>query len=178
MSTAISRFKEQPLIGADEKRTEAAGNGCIMRLAPVVIASVAAGNNIQTTMRLAAMSGRETHFSTLAEKATALFAGLLYKAVVTDKKDEILNFDENKEAVDTVLLAAIKQAVHGIADQLKPTGFVVDALEVAVWAFMTTDNFKDGALRAVNMGGDVDTIEAVYGQLAGAFYGLSGIPHK
>jgi ADP-ribosylglycohydrolase len=49
-------------------------------------------------------------------------------------------------------------------------------LEAALWAFYHSDNFRDGCLLAVNLGDDADTTGAVYGQIAGAFYGESGIP--
>ena len=61
-------------------------------------------------------------------------------------------------------------------DKLKPTGYIVNTLQCAIWAFMNYSNFKDGALAAVNLGGDADTIGAVYGQLAGAYYGYENIP--
>ena len=38
--------------------------------------------------------------------------------------------------------------------------------------------FRDGALRAVNLGGDSDVVAAVYGQLAGAHFGLAAIPRS
>ena len=50
------------------------------------------------------------------------------------------------------------------------------AVEAALWAFSTTADFASGCLRAVNLGGDADTIAAIYGQFAGAYYGLEGIP--
>jgi ADP-ribosylglycohydrolase len=56
------------------------------------------------------------------------------------------------------------------------TGHVVKSLEAALWAFYTTDNFRDGCLAAANLGDDADTTAAIYGQLAGAFYGVTGIP--
>ena len=59
---------------------------------------------------------------------------------------------------------------------IKGTGYVVDSLEAALWAFHATDNFRDGCLMAVNLGDDADTTGAVYGQIAGAYYGESGIP--
>jgi ADP-ribosyl-[dinitrogen reductase] hydrolase len=175
VSSAINRYKEKPTVLTTDQRTTSAGNGCIMRLAPVVIASIAAGNNLQETMQLSAVSGRETHFSKLAEEATAIFGGLLYKAVSATTKEDVLQFG-GLEHINSELISIIQQAKDKSVEELKPTGYVVDTLEVAMWAFMTTDNFKDGALIAVNMGGDSDTIGAVYGQLAGAFYGLEAIP--
>ena len=59
---------------------------------------------------------------------------------------------------------------------IRGTGYARDCLEAALWAFATTDSFRDGCLRAVNLGDDADTTAAVYGQLAGAFYGEGGIP--
>jgi len=53
---------------------------------------------------------------------------------------------------------------------------VVDSLEAALWAFHRSDSFEAGALAAVNLGDDADTTGAVYGQLAGAFYGVGRIP--
>jgi ADP-ribosyl-[dinitrogen reductase] hydrolase len=60
--------------------------------------------------------------------------------------------------------------------QIQGTGYVVRSLEAALWAFYHSDNFRDGCLLAANLGDDADTTAAVYGQLAGAFYGQSGIP--
>ena len=60
--------------------------------------------------------------------------------------------------------------------QIRGSGYVVDSLEAALWAFHNTDNFADGARMAVNLGDDADTTGAVYGQIAGAYYGQRGIP--
>ena len=58
------------------------------------------------------------------------------------------------------------------------TGYVMDSLEAALWAFARSASFEEGALLAVNLGDDADTTGAVYGQLAGAFYGGAGIPAR
>jgi ADP-ribosylglycohydrolase len=52
----------------------------------------------------------------------------------------------------------------------------VHTLEAALWAFARAKDFRDGALRVVNLGEDADTTGAVYGQLAGAYFGSEGIP--
>ncbi len=56
------------------------------------------------------------------------------------------------------------------------SGYVVHSLEAALWAFYHAEDFKEGALLAVNLGDDADTSGAVYGQLAGAYFGEQGIP--
>ena len=58
------------------------------------------------------------------------------------------------------------------------TGNVVDTLEAAIWCFLNTDNYKDCVLKAVNLGGDTDTIGAVAGGLAGLYYGMEAIPEE
>jgi ADP-ribosylglycohydrolase len=59
---------------------------------------------------------------------------------------------------------------------IRGTGYVVQSLEAALWAFHQSSDFREGCLLAVNLGNDADTTGAVYGQLAGACYGEEGIP--
>jgi len=61
---------------------------------------------------------------------------------------------------------------------IKGTGYVVNSLEAALWAFAKARDFEEGALLAVNLGDDADTTGAVYGQIAGAYYGYAGIPER
>lgn len=62
------------------------------------------------------------------------------------------------------------------ADDIKSTGYVVDTLEAALWCVLTTDNYRDCVLKAVNLGDDTDTVAAIAGGLAGALYGYDNIP--
>jgi ADP-ribosyl-[dinitrogen reductase] hydrolase len=61
---------------------------------------------------------------------------------------------------------------------IRGTGYVVECLEAAMWCFVNTNTFEAAILRAVNLGDDADTTAAVCGQVAGAFYGASGIPAR
>ena len=60
--------------------------------------------------------------------------------------------------------------------EIRGSGYVVKSLEAALWAFALSDDFESGALMAVNLGDDADTTGAIYGQIAGAYHGYSGIP--
>ena len=60
--------------------------------------------------------------------------------------------------------------------EIEGTGYVVRSLEAALWAFHRSTDFRDGALLAVNLGDDADTTGAIYGQIAGAHYGVEAIP--
>ena len=62
--------------------------------------------------------------------------------------------------------------------EIRGSGYVVESLEAALWAFERSSSFEEGALLAVNLGNDTDTTGAVFGQLAGAFYGDEGIPSR
>jgi hypothetical protein len=62
--------------------------------------------------------------------------------------------------------------------EIRGGGYVVEALEAALWALRSTTSFEDGALAAVNLGDDADTTAAIYGQLAGAIYGIDAIPAR
>ena len=62
--------------------------------------------------------------------------------------------------------------------RIKGSGYVTRSLEAALWAFSRSDTFETGALLAVNLGDDADTTGAIYGQLAGAFYGMDAIPDR
>ena len=64
---------------------------------------------------------------------------------------------------------------HKNPPQILGSGYVVKSLEAALWAFFNSSSFKEGALLAVNLGNDADTTGAVYGQIAGAYYGYEAI---
>lgn len=62
--------------------------------------------------------------------------------------------------------------------EIRGSGYVVASLEAALWCFYKTDSYRDAILKAVNLGDDADTTAAVCGQIAGAYYGESGIPSE
>lgn len=63
-------------------------------------------------------------------------------------------------------------------NSIKSSGYVIDTLEASLWCFLTTDNFKDCILKAVNLGDDADTVAAIAGALAGLYYGYGSIPEE
>lgn len=52
----------------------------------------------------------------------------------------------------------------------------MDSLEAALWAFHNSHDFRRGALKAVNLGDDAETTGAIYGKIAGAYYGVVTTP--
>ena len=81
------------------------------------------------------------------------------------------------------LCPEIDEVVAGSFKERQPpeiagTGYVVRSLEATLWAFHRSASFEEGALLAVNLGDDADTTGAVFGQLAGAYYGAAAIPER
>jgi ADP-ribosyl-[dinitrogen reductase] hydrolase len=116
--------------------------------------------------------------------ACRYFAGLIVGAAQNRTKDELLSpsfcpvpglWNETPLAPKIAAVAAGSFNAKG-PPGIRGTGYVVECLEAALWAFHRSDSFEGGALLAVNLGDDADTTGAVYGQIAGACHGERGIP--
>lgn len=71
----------------------------------------------------------------------------------------------------------LKQNIYELKEEdIFSSGYVLHTLEASIWCLLTTNNYKDAVLKAVNLGGDTDTTAAVTGAMAGLLYGLDGIP--
>lgn len=177
-SGALSRFKHSgdPYSGSDDPHS--AGNGSIMRLAPVPM--FFAGDP-QAAVANAVESSRTTHAAQECLDACRLFAAILLGALAGADKATVL-FGPHTVLAEGAALGPKLQAIaegayrNKAAEQIHGSGYVVDSLEAALWSFWRTNNFRDAILTAVNLGDDADTTAAVCGQIAGAFYGESGIP--
>ena len=172
---ALTTFEQtgNPIAGPTHEWS--AGNGSLMRLAPVPMYFLARGGVDPVVM--SAESSRTTHGAPAAVEACRYFGALLVAALAGASKDEMLG---TKPAISHPLIAAI--AAGSFATKQPPairgTGYVVQCLEAALWAFHRSSSFEEGCLLAVNLGDDADTTAAVYGQLAGAHYGARGIPRR
>jgi ADP-ribosylglycohydrolase len=181
VGAALARFERtgEPFAGSDNPRS--AGNGSLMRLAPVPMRWAAAP---AAAIAMAAESSRTTHAARTCIDACRFLAGLIVGALTGEPKAGLLTpgYSPAPGVWDAGPLCAEVQAVAAGAyfarepPAIRGTGYVVDALEAALWAFATTDDFEAGALAAVNLGDDADTTGAIYGQLAGAHYGIDAIP--
>lgn len=63
-------------------------------------------------------------------------------------------------------------------DDIRSSGYTVHTLEAAAWSFLTTESYEEAVVRAANLGEDADTVAAVCGALAGAYYGYAAIPER
>ncbi|MDE2291931.1 MAG: ADP-ribosylglycohydrolase family protein [Elusimicrobia bacterium] len=174
---ALRRFARtrEPYCGSPDPGS--AGNGSLMRLAPVPMAYA---RWPRMACARAAESSRTTHGAQECLDACSFFASLIIRALHGQEKGTLLaGVDPNAGRLSPKVAAVAGGSYRRKQPpELRSTGYVVDTLEAALWAFAATDSFAEGALRVVNLGGDADTAGAVYGQLAGAFYGVEGIPES
>ncbi len=181
VSAALRLFEQTRYPFAGSTDPHSAGNGSLMRLAPVLLRY---SHDPAQAVRLAAESSKTTHGAVEAVDACRYFGGLILGALAGEEKQSLLApyyAPPDVSWVDAPLSPAIARIAFGSFQDkqerdLLASGYVVHTLEAALWAFHHSDNFRDGALLAVNLGGDADTTGAIYGQLAGAYYGVDGIP--
>ncbi len=190
---ALARFRQtgEPMAGSDNPRK--AGNGSIMRLAPIPMfffSSWAIADPLpdfevmlEELGQWAISSSRTTHGAAECLDACQWYARAIARALYDQTKEEILLADREM-SLDCDSIRDIAQGQYRTKnrDEISGSGYVVKSLEAALWCFDQTDNFRDAVLMAANLGDDADTTAAVCGQIAGAFYGESngerGIPRE
>jgi ADP-ribosyl-[dinitrogen reductase] hydrolase len=180
---ALSTFEStgDPFAGSTDPRR--AGNGSLMRLAPVPMFYF---KSPREAIERAGESSRTTHGAQTAVDACRYFAGLLVGALGGVDKDTLLSprycplkgyWDKHplNPEIATVADGSFKEKDP---PEIRGAGYVVKSLEAALWAFDRASSFREAILLAVNLGDDADTTGAICGQLAGAFYGSEGLPKK
>jgi ADP-ribosylglycohydrolase len=180
---ALARFERFSESYAGSSDPNSAGNGSIMRLAPVPLFFV---HDPELAIANAALSSKTTHGHPEAVDACRYLAALIVGALQGRTKEELLltTFSPVPGLWTACPLApAIARVANGSFLQERPPvirgdGYVTRSLEAALWAFAQSTCYEDGALLAVNLGEDADTTGAVYGQLAGAYYGVDSIPER
>ncbi len=173
-SAALSRFRQtgDPFAGSDAPHS--AGNGSIMRLAPIPMFYAA---DIAAAEHFAAESSRTTHAAPECLDACRLLARIIVRALAGRPKEEVA-FGDAGSFAGSPRIVAIARGEYREKEraQIRGSGYVVASLEAALWCFMTTDAYRDAVLLAANLGDDADTTAAICGQVAGAYYGAAGIP--
>tara|TARA_R110001583_G_scaffold52147_7_gene162203 strand:+ start:363 stop:1262 length:900 start_codon:yes stop_codon:yes gene_type:complete len=151
-----------------------AGNGALMRLAPVAMAY---HFDKSTAIEHAKMSTMVTHKTTSCIEASALFCEMLVTAFSASSKDEVVS---SNQVFDDFEISSIANGhyLEKLDDYTLGGGYVVDSLASALYCFYKGESFEDSVLMAANMGNDADTTAAICGQLSGAFYGADAIPKE
>ena len=118
--------------------------------------------------------------------ACRYFAGLLVGALRGVDKETLLSERYSPveglwdEAPLAPKIAAIAEGSFKVKQppEIRGTGYVVDTLEAIPWTFFHTEDFREGALKVVNLGQDTDTTGAIFGQIAGTHYGEKVVPAR
>jgi ADP-ribosyl-[dinitrogen reductase] hydrolase len=173
VSRALEQYQQtsDPFAGSTDPYS--AGNGSLMRLAPVVLFYFPDAQQIQT---FAADSSRTTHAAAEAIECCQLLAGLIAKALEGATKAEHRQLPSANFSQPKVAAIARGDYLGKTHADIKGSGYSVQSLEAALWCFQQTDSFAAAILLAANLGDDADTTAAITGQLAGAYYGVRGIP--
>ncbi|MDO6678436.1 ADP-ribosylglycohydrolase family protein [Shewanella sp. 4_MG-2023] len=185
VSDALTKFQFDNDANAGSSDEYSAGNGSLMRLAPIpIFYSSYRHVSEQNVIKIAGESSLTTHAEQRTIESCQIMAWLLYQIYnsnhcVSDKTDLFNRLSTHWSSCD--IHPNLKKVIQGsfltkTRAQIRGSGFVVHSLEAALWAFANSTDFRDGALLAANLGEDADTTAAIYGQLAGAYYGYSQLP--
>ena len=179
VAAALRRFEATGDPWAGSTDPQSAGNGSIMRLAPVPLFYAA---DTAQAIALSGDSSRTTHGAAACVDACRYLGGLIVGALRGETKATLLTPFYHPvpgatwQIDPTIAAIAAGSFAHKSPPAIRGSGYVVESLEAALWAFHRGETFAEGCLPAVNLGHDADTTAAVYGQLAGAYYGAAGIP--
>ncbi len=178
---ALEKFEKTRNAFCGSDSLEKSGNGSIMRLAPVPMFF---SNHMYDAIQMSGESSKTTHASILCIDACKLLGSIISGCLNGFDKKQVLSEKYLKNywkkhplcsEIEEILLGSYKKKNP---PEIEGSGYVVKSLEAALWAFHNSNNFEDGCLMAVNLGWDADTTGAVYGQIAGSYYGLDSIPKK
>lgn len=151
------------------------GNGSLMRILPFILYA-------PEDLRFIEDASDLTHAHRRSEMACGIYA-LLLREILEQGKDGIPAALKKAETIygnedEWTCYAPLLTVGNRSRDSIRSSGYVVDTLEAALWCLLTTENYRDCVLKAVNLGRDTDTVAAVAGGLAGALYGMEGIPQE
>lgn len=171
----LGNYHRKGELFAPETRQKSDGNGAIMRLAPVAVRH---WRTPIEAIQTAAQQSRATHYSELSAVACEALASALCSLISGDPWEQASKPEPADHWPESIKAIALEIWDERDRDNIHSTGFVVHTLEAAMWAVDTTSSFAAALLKAVNLGDDADSVGAVAGQLAGARYGLTGIPRN
>lgn len=170
---ALDRYfdDKNPFAGSTDARK--AGNGSLMRLAPVAMFY---HGDPSALAYHAGESSRTTHAALEAIESCKLFAAMLSDALAGKSREEILFGARSGLTAPNVLGIASGSYRNKTEAEVVGSGYCIASLEAALWCFLKTETFAAAVLAAANLGDDADTTAAITGQIAGAFHGVEAIP--
>ncbi|MFG0417886.1 ADP-ribosylarginine hydrolase Tri1 [Pseudomonas sp. zjy_8] len=169
---ALEGWEAQGLAWMGNLEASTAGNGSLIRLAPTAIFR---RHSLSATWWESVTQSSVTHRAIEVSECCKLFGAQLHLALNGADKEEALS-PKVRPLQPRALIINAGEYKHKTREQIRSSGYVVDTLEAALWAVWNTDNFRDAILLAANLADDADSVAATAGQIAGALYGVSGMP--
>lgn len=173
VSSALLDYEKTGLPFSGARGELSAGNGSLMRLAPIIIFYK---NNIEEALFYAGESSRTTHGADECIDSCKAFTSIILEVFSGKNKEEAIvncNYQATTQKVRNICQGDFLKKSY---EQITGSGYVIESLESALWCFFHSKSFADAILLAANIGNDADTTAAICGQISGAYYGLSGIP--
>lgn len=179
VADALDRYQRTGDPAAGSTAWDSAGNGSIMRLAPVPLfffSNEEGSPDEAAAVEASGESSRTTHGAAECVDACRLLGLILHRALSGATTVDVLADAPGLCDAPAVQAIAAGSYVGKAEDRIQGSGYVVESLEAALWCFHTTETYRAAVLRAANLGRDADTTAAICGQVAGAFYGAAAIP--
>lgn len=152
----------------------AGGNGALMRSAPI---AVYCHHNKEDVVSHSILSAIVTHNSRLAADTCAFLNSFLCQVFEGVDKARLRTYLLNHGLdIHEVHCLAIKDSMEMKASDFQGTGSSLETLQIALWSFFSTESYHDAIHSSIVIGGDTDTYAAVTGAIAGAYYGIDGVP--
>ena len=152
-----------------------AGNGALMRCAPIALFFLDSHNDL---VKFSRASARLTHGDPKAQSSCVILNSWIRGAILTAVRDGRTRALALLDASESLVWRKLESIETYQEEEISSSGYTVHTLEAAAWSFLTTESFEEAVVRAANLGDDADTVAAVCGALAGAYYGYSAIPER
>lgn len=146
------------------------GNGSAMRVSPIGWTC----STLDETLYLADISATATHNHEEGIKGAQAIAGCIYLARKGYSKNEIRRFARIFYRIPNNMKIARRINKYNIQDKKECS--CQETIPLAIRAFLSSRDFMSAIRLAVTIGGDTDTIAAMAGGIAEAYYGVSTIP--
>ena len=169
---ALARWEQSKADHCGATDPYSAGNGSLMRLAPVAIRY---WNDRHALRDAAARQSKTTHAAPEAVDACVVYAEMMADAIEGRRRSEVLAArpGERVGRIAAVNAGSWRGKARG---EIEATGYVAHSIEAALWAVGRAPAFDRAVLHAANLGQDADTTAAITGQLAGALAGAAALP--
>lgn len=181
----IYKFTRQNPIKCGRNALSNNGNGSLMRILPIAYYCHYKNMNDGEIIKLVSNVSSITHSHEIAKLGCYIYVKyimfLLNGENLTTAYEKLKDVDYSCFSTESInkYSRVLKCNIENLSiEQIQSTVYVVDTLEAVLWCALTTDNYKEAVLKAVNLGGDTDTIAAITGGATGVFYGYNAIPKE